>query len=74
MEEKILNIAKNVFSDDVTISSKAGDPINWDSLGQITLFMMLESELGIKFTPEEIIENNSIKSIVSLVEYKQKNQ
>ena len=74
MEEKILNIARNVFSDDITMFSKAGDPINWDSLGQITLFMMLESELGIKFTPEEIIENNSIKSIVSLVEYKQKNQ
>lgn len=73
MEEKILNIVKNVFGDEITISSKAGEPDNWDSLGQLTLFMMLESELGMKFTPEEIIENNSIKSIVSLVEYKQKN-
>ncbi len=74
MEEKILNIAKNVFENEITISSKIGNPINWDSLGQLTLFMMLESELGMKFTPDEIIENNSIKSIIGLVESKQDDQ
>lgn len=72
MEEKVLNIAKNVFESEITILSEIGNPISWDSLGQLTLFMMLESELGMKFTPEEIIENNSIKSIVNLIKTKSK--
>lgn len=70
MKKKILDIAKKLFGNKITIDSKLGEPENWDSLGQLTLFMALESELEIKFTPEEIIENNSIKNIINLVVHK----
>lgn len=70
MEEKIIQIAHDVFDCEITINSKIGDPEVWDSLGQLTLFMAIESELGVKCTPDEIIENNTILSIVKLIESK----
>ena len=70
MEEKIIQIANDVFDCEITSSSKIGDPQVWDSLGQLTFFMSLESQLGIKFSPEEIIENNSIKDIMNLINNK----
>jgi len=38
-----------------------------DSLGQINLFMSIESELGLSFDPEVIIENDSIEQIIFLL-------
>lgn len=70
MEEKVIKIASEVFDCKITSSSKIGVPEVWDSLGQLNLFMAIESQLDIKCTPEEIIENNSIKDIVKLLESK----
>lgn len=70
MEDKIIKIAQDIFDCNITKKSKMGDPDVWDSLGQLTLFMAIESELGIKCTPDEVIENNSIKTIVTLLESK----
>lgn len=73
MEEKIIQIAKDVFACEITSSSTIGNPEAWDSLGQLNLFMSIETKLGIKFFPEEIIENNSIKDIVELIRNKSGN-
>lgn len=70
MEENIINIASEIFDCTITKDSKIGNPEAWDSLGQLTLFMAIESELGIKYTPDEVIENNSIESIVNLIKSK----
>ncbi len=45
-----------------------GDVEKWDSLGQINLFMTIESELNLRFDPEDVIESNSIRKIISLLE------
>jgi acyl carrier protein len=70
MEETIIKIAHDVFDCEITKDSKIGYPDVWDSLGQLTLFMTIESELGIKCSPDEIIENNTIQSIVHLIKSK----
>ena len=70
MEKKILQIANSVFNHPVNIDSKINDFESWDSLGQLTLFMTLESELKIKFTRDEIIETSSISKILDLLENK----
>lgn len=70
MEEKIIKITSDIFNCNITKDSKIGDPDVWDSLGQLTLFMAIESELGIKCTPDEIIKNNSIESILELLKSK----
>lgn len=73
MEQKIIDIAIKLFGQNVTKETKIGDIDNWDSLGQINLFMALESEIGLNFKPEEVIENDSIKKIIALIESKQNN-
>lgn len=70
MEETIIKIAHDVFDCEITKDSKIGNPDVWDSLGQLTLFMAIENELNIKCTPDEIIENNSVQSIVDLIKRK----
>jgi acyl carrier protein len=69
MREKILSIASELFGEKVTIDTKIGDFEKWDSLGQINLFMAIESELNLKFDLEDVIESNSIKKIILLSEF-----
>jgi acyl carrier protein len=68
MEKKIINIASELFGQEVTIETKIGDVERWDSLGQINLFMAIEAELNLSFDPEDVIENNSIRKIIFLLE------
>jgi len=67
MEERIIQIASELFNNQITIDNKIGDIPEWDSLGQLNLFMALESKLKLKFTPAQIIENDSIVKIIKLV-------
>lgn len=68
MEKKILNIVRELFNNNsLTNKSKMGDIDEWDSLGHINIFMAIEHELGISCDPEEVIENDSIKKIVTLL-------
>jgi acyl carrier protein len=70
VEEQVINIAKEVFNCEITKDSKIGNPEQWDSLGQLNLFMALEMQLGIKCSPEEVIESDSIEKIIKLLEGK----
>ena len=72
MENKIIQIAKKMFNDEINIDSKIGDPQIWDSLGQLNLFMAIESNLNIKFSIDEIIQSDSIRKIVKLIVNKTK--
>jgi acyl carrier protein len=68
MKTKIIKIASELFESEITIDSKIGDIENWDSLGQINLFMAIESDLGFSFDPDDIISNDSIKKIIELID------
>ena len=72
MENKIIQIAKEMFNDEINIDSKIGDLQIWDSLGQFNLFMAIESNLNIKFSIDEIIQSDTIRKIVKLIENKTK--
>ena len=55
MEEKVLNIMKEVFgTDDIdeTVSQKNCE--KWDSLAHLNLIVELECEFNVSFEPEEI--------------------
>jgi acyl carrier protein len=70
IDNKVLNIAGKIFQHKVDKNSKINDFDRWDSLGQLTLFMELESQLEIKFTHNEIIETSVISDIIDLVKDK----
>lgn len=71
MEEKVLEILKNVFeleTVDTTCSQQTCE--KWDSMGQLNLVVELESEFGISLEPEEIAEMKSFDDVVRLVNSK----
>jgi len=70
MNKEIIKLASNLFKEDIKTNSKINDFDKWDSLGQLTLFLELESEFSVKFTPEEIIETNIMSDIIDLVDKK----
>jgi len=71
MENEIIKIASELFETEINIESKIGDIENWDSLGQINLFMAIESDLGLSFDPDDVIANDSIKKIIKLINHNQ---
>ena len=64
MEEKVLEILKNVFeleTVDTTCSQTTCE--KWDSMGQLNLVVELESEFDISLEPEEIGEMKSFEDM-----------
>ena len=71
MEEKVLEILKNVFeleAVDITCSQTTCE--KWDSMGQLNLVVELESEFDISLEPEEIGEMKCFDDIVRIISKK----
>lgn len=71
MEEKVLEILKNVFELDTvdeTCSQTTCD--KWDSMGQLNLVVELESEFDVTLEPEEIGEMKSFEDIIRILKSK----
>lgn len=71
MEEKVLEILKNVFeleTVDTTCSQTTCE--KWDSMGQLNLVVELESEFDITLEPEEIGEMMCYDDIIRILKTK----
>ena len=71
MEEKVLEILKNVFeleTVDTTCSQQTCE--KWDSMGQLNLVVELESEFDVSLEPEEIGEMKSFEDIIKILKSK----
>ena len=71
MEEKVLEILKNLFeleTVDETCSQNTCE--KWDSMGQLNLVVELESEFNVSFEPEEIAEIKSYEDIIRIIKSK----
>lgn len=72
MEEKVLEILKNVFeleTVDTTCSQTTCE--KWDSMGQLNLVVELESEFDITLEPEEIGEMKCFEDIIRILKVKE---
>ena len=67
MEEKILEILKNVLETDVDKNCSQENCDAWDSMKQLDLVVELESEFDISLEPEEIGEMKSFQDVLNLV-------
>ena len=68
MEEKILNIIKDVFElEDIDNNVSQDNCIKWDSLNHLNLILEIEMEFDVSFDPEEIAEIKSSSNILSLL-------
>tara|TARA_Y100000385_G_C12792718_1_gene508348 strand:+ start:300 stop:530 length:231 start_codon:yes stop_codon:yes gene_type:complete len=73
MENKIKEIMAEVFvcnKEDINIDTNKDNLDNWDSLQHLLFVSQLESELVIKFTPEEISQMNGFTEIIEIVNLK----
>jgi len=71
MEEKVLEILKNLFElDTVDETCSQTTCEKWDSMGQLNLVVELESEFDVTLEPEEIGEMKSFNDIVKLLKAK----
>lgn len=71
MEEKVLEILKNVFeleTVDTTCSQTTCE--KWDSMGQLNLVVELETEFDVSLEPEEIGEMKSFEDIIRILKSK----
>ena len=71
MEEKVLEILKNLFeldSVDETCSQETCE--KWDSMGQLNLVVELEDAFDVTLEPEEIGEMRSYNDILRIVRSK----
>lgn len=71
MEEKVLEILKNVFElETVDCTCSQATCEKWDSMGQLNLVVELEMEFGVSFEPEEIAEMKSYDDIIRVLNNK----
>jgi len=71
MEEKVLEILKNLFElDTVDETCSQATCEKWDSMGVLNLVVELESEFGVSLEPEEIAQLVSFKDVVAILKKK----
>lgn len=71
MEEKVLEILKNLFElDNVDETCSQETCEKWDSMGVLNLVVELESEFGVSLEPEEIAQLVSYKDVIAVLKKK----
>ncbi len=71
MEEKVLEILKNLFElDNVDETCSQTTCEKWDSMGVLNLVVELESEFDVSLEPEEITQLVSYDAIIKVLKSK----
>lgn len=71
MEEKILNVLKEVLEiDSATSELSSSNCEKWDSMAQLNIAAELESVFDVSLEPEEIAGMASFKEIVNILKAK----
>lgn len=74
--QKIIKIIQAAFPSHqkkITLETTPNDVDEWDSLGQIMLVQSIEEALDINFELDELLNFDSVKSIIDIVQSKIKN-
>lgn len=64
---KIISEVLNVPSEIITADLSIGDIPEWDSMGNLAVIARLESELGIDFPVEDLMDLTSVSRIVDRI-------
>ena len=69
-DDKIIEIISRVLeNEDVNINSTMLNTDNWDSLNHLHIIVMLKEELEIDFSPKDIANSKSVKSIIQIINH-----
>lgn len=61
---EVLNVNESIITPDLSI----GDIPEWDSMGNLAIIARLESEFGIDFPMEELMNLTSVQEIIDRIE------
>ena len=68
MEEKVLEILKNLFELETVDETCSQETCKkWDSMGQLNLAVELETEFDVSLEPEDISEMKSYRDIIRIL-------
>lgn len=70
---KVGEIVREVFDEEkleVTPATTAEDVAEWDSTNHVRLMMAIESEFGVRFEADEILNPENVGQLVELIESK----
>ena len=71
MEEKVLEILKNVLEmDSIDETCSQATCEKWDSMAHLNLVVELQSEFGLSLEPEEIGQMQSFKDVIEMLKSK----
>lgn len=70
--EKLESVCHQIFGAKVRINEEtaSSDVENWDSMNHVVLIASIEKEFDVKFDIMEIIELDSIRGFINLIEKK----
>ena len=69
-ENRVIKIFSAVFNVDkhkIELTDIMDDIESWDSIGQLQLIMNIESEFGIKLNTEDVVQIDSVKKCIAIV-------
>ena len=72
---KVQDIFRDIFDDEtlvITDSTNSSDIDDWDSLNHINLIVVIEKEIGTKFSFEELATLKNVGAMVDLMMVKKK--
>lgn len=71
IEFRVLKVVRETLGEagaQIDLDTRAQDVKEWDSVGQVKLFLALENEFDLSFGPDELAEIASVRDIVQLLE------
>lgn len=71
MEDSVINIITSVLQiprSEVTVETEIGEPDEWDSLHNVTIFSEIQKEFGITITSDMLIDLENVADIIKMVE------
>ena len=68
--QKAFSPAFEVEPSSITINTVPGDVNAWDSMGHVTLASSLEQEFNLSFDVDELMEMESVREIVRILQSK----
>ena len=71
MEEKVIEIIAKVLhvpTSEIASDTEIGEPDEWDSLHNLTIFSELEKEFNVKITQDMVMDLEDVSDIVNLLE------
>jgi acyl carrier protein len=67
IESIVINLIKKVIKSEVSPDSKRKDLAKWDSLKHIEIMFLIEDELNVRFSEEELADLDSVIKIIDAI-------